>query len=85
MRSKSLLESAGELSLEKPKDKPNPVKDKPNPVRPHSGKAKFVANARGKSERREGGERREEIRFEQGRRTGKDRRPAKGWVPGKNI
>jgi len=39
------------------------------------GKAKFVADTRGKTERRKGADRREDLQFEQSRRSGNDRRP----------
>ena len=47
-------------------------------------KAKFVADTRGKTERRKGADRREDVRFEQTRRSGTDRRPRKGWSDGNN-
>lgn len=49
-----------------------------------SGKAKFVADTRGKTERRKGADRREDVRFEQTRRSGSDRRPRKTWSDGNN-
>ena len=51
----------------------------------NSGKAKFVADVRGKTERRKGENRREDVRFEQSRRSGTDRRPRnKTWSDGNN-
>ena len=50
----------------------------------NTGKAKFVADTRGKTERRKGADRREDVRFEQSRRSGNDRRPRKTWSDGNN-
>jgi len=50
----------------------------------NTGKAKFVADTRGKTERRKGTDRREDVRFEQSRRSGNDRRPRKAWSDGNN-
>jgi len=50
----------------------------------NTGKAKFVADTRGKTERRKSADRREELRFEQSRRSGNDRRPRKTWSDGNN-
>ena len=74
--------------------KGNPDGQKPSPgqnsiksdrAAPAAGKAKFTANSRSTDERRKGGDRREEIRFEESRRAGKDRRPRKSWAPDKNL
>ena len=62
-----------------------PLDDKPSVEAPLPGKAKFTANTRGAGERRKSTERREEIRFQDDRRAGKDRRPKKGWDKGKNL
>jgi hypothetical protein len=51
---------------------------------PPAAKAKFTADTRDKTERRKKTDRRDEIRFESGRRTAKDRRPRKGWTDGKS-
>jgi hypothetical protein len=50
----------------------------------NTDKAKFVADAPGKTERRKGENRREDVRFEQSRRSGADRRPRKTWSDGNN-
>jgi hypothetical protein len=49
-----------------------------------TGKAKFVADTRGKTERRKGEDRRDDVRFEQSRRSVTDRRPRKAWSDGNN-
>ena len=51
---------------------------------PVSGRATFNTDARGRTDRRKGGERRQTVRFEQDRRSGKDRRPLKNWFVGKH-
>jgi hypothetical protein len=53
------------------------------PVEP----AKFHANTRSKikTDRRILADRRQILRFEPDRRSGKERRPKKTWDPGKNI
>jgi hypothetical protein len=51
---------------------------------PPAAKAKFTADTRDKTERRKKTDRRDEIRFESGRRSDKDRRPRKGWTDGKS-
>ena len=50
-------------------------------------KASFQAESRSKkvTERRVNPDRRKVLRFEADRRSGKDRRPHKGWEPGKNL
>ena len=50
----------------------------------NTGKAKFVADTRGRTERRKGADRREDLRFELSRRSGNDRRPRKAWSDGNN-
>lgn len=62
-----------------------PLEDKPGVEAPMPGKAKFTAKTRRSGDRRQGSERREEIRFQDDRRAGKDRRPKKGWDKGKNL
>ena len=49
--------------------------------------AKFHANSRSKTrvDRRVLADRREVIRFEKDRRSGKERRPKSSWEPGKNV
>jgi hypothetical protein len=49
--------------------------------------AKFHADTRSKvkTDRRVTADRREVLRFEPDRRSGKERRPKKTWEPGKNI
>jgi len=48
---------------------------------------KFHADTRNKvkTDRRVVADRRQVLRFEPDRRSGKERRPKKGWEPGKNI
>jgi hypothetical protein len=67
-----------ELSLE-------PLDTKPSIEAPLKGKASFTANTRAKTGRRKGGERREQVRFQDDRRSGDDRRPEKDWEKGKNL
>ena len=52
-----------------------------------SGTAKFHADTRSriKTDRRVTADRRQVLRFEPDRRSGKERRPKKSWEPGKNI
>lgn len=54
---------------------------------PAKGPSVFHPNTRShvKSERRQKTERREILRFQDGRRTKADRRPKKGWDPDKNL
>lgn len=49
--------------------------------------AQFHANTRSKTrvDRRVVADRRQDIRFESDRRSGKERRPKSSWEPGKNI
>ena len=51
---------------------------------PVSGRATFNTDTRGRVDRRKGGDRRQALRFEPDRRSGKDRRPLKGWIVGKH-
>ena len=53
-------------------------------VRP-TGRARFTIDLRSGKDRRQRGERRQELRFQADRRSGKDRRPVKTWEPGKNL
>ena len=72
-----------DLSLE-PLPDPNLLKyEPPKGVE----KAKFQAESRAKNvtDRRVNPERRQTLRFEADRRSGKERRPKKSWEPGKNI
>jgi hypothetical protein len=52
---------------------------------PVKGRSNFHANTREGCDRRVQGERRETLRFQDDRRTGKDRRPRKSWTPGSNL
>jgi hypothetical protein len=52
---------------------------------PPAGRAHFHAESRSNVERRSGSDRRQALRFEADRRTGIDRRPRRGWEPGKNL
>ena len=61
-----------------------PIETPPQAGAPTSGRATFNTDARGRTDRRKGGDRRQTVRFEQDRRTGKDRRPLKGWIVGKH-
>ena len=74
-----------DLSLE-PLPDPNVLKYEPGKATA-AEKAKFQADFRNKkgADRRVGGERRQTLRFEPDRRSGKDRRPRSGWDPGKNL
>jgi len=49
------------------------------------GPSKFTANTRDKLERRQHEDRRTELRFQDNRRTSKDRRPVKTWEKGHNL
>lgn len=49
------------------------------------GPSKFTANSRDKVERRQQEDRRTELRFQDNRRTSKDRRPVKTWEKGHNL
>lgn len=49
------------------------------------GPSKFTANTRDKVERRQHEDRRVELRFQDNRRTSKDRRPVKTWEKGHNL
>lgn len=55
---------------------------KPSATQP-TGRATFITDARGRSDRRKGGDRRQTVRLSPDRRSGKDRRPATGWSDGK--
>ncbi len=74
-----------DLSLE-PLPDPN-VLDYQPPKSAQAEKAAFHAETRNKkvTERRVNPDRRKVLRFEADRRSGKDRRPHKGWEPGKNL
>jgi len=49
------------------------------------GPSKFTANTREKVDRRQTEERRAELRFQDNRRSSKDRRPQKTWEKGHNL
>lgn len=58
-----------------------PMETSPLGGAPTTGRATFNTDARGnQTDRRKGGDRRQTLRFEQDRRSGKDRRPLKSWV-----
>ena len=71
--------SFANLSLE-------PIGDEALPIAPIQP-AKFHANSRSKTrtDRRVTTERRVEIRFQDDRRSGTERRPKKSWEPGNNL
>ena len=71
--------SFGNLSLE-------PIGDEALSIAPNQP-AKSQRNSRSKkvTDRRVNTERRAVIRFEDDRRSGKERRPKSSWEPGKNI
>lgn len=50
-----------------------------------AGRAKFTANTRDKIDRRQTEDRRSELRFQDNRRSSRDRRPLKTWEKGKNL
>lgn len=51
-----------------------------------TGPSKFTANTRDKTgDRRKVEDRRSELRFQENRRSNKDRRPVKTWEKGKNL
>jgi hypothetical protein len=56
----------------------------PSKEQPLTGRAQFTPNTRNRTDRRKGGDRRQTLRFEPDRRTGKDRRPETTWINGKN-
>ena len=74
-----------DLSLE-PLPDANVLQYEP-PKAPVAEKAAFHAETRSKkvTDRRINPDRRQVLRFEPDRRTGKDRRPRKSWEPGKNL
>ncbi|MEO8161565.1 MAG: hypothetical protein ABI588_09105 [Arenimonas sp.] len=76
--------SLNELSLE-PLPDPNLLNYQPPKA---GGKATFQTDARVKStsdRRQNDSDRRNVLRFESDRRSGKERRPKKSWEPGKNL
>lgn len=52
---------------------------------PTTGRARFNVDVRSGRERRQQGERRQELRFSSDRRSGRDRRPVRSWEPGRNL
>ena len=62
-----------------------PIEPSPHGGAPITGRATFNTDARGsRIDRRKGGDRRQTLRFEPDRRSGKDRRPQTGWIVGKH-
>lgn len=55
------------------------------PTAPITGRARFNIDVRSGQERRQQGERRQELRFKADRRTGNDRRPRQSWEPGYDL
>jgi len=54
-------------------------------VQSPKGPARFTPNTRDKTERRQTEDRRTELRFQENRRSSKDRRPVKTWEKGHNL
>ena len=69
----------GALSLE-----PTDAATAPPEAQP-TGRARFNIDLRSGTDRRQRGERRQQLRFQADRRSGADRRPRKTWEPGSNL
>lgn len=75
--------SLEQLSLDGATLEPVGNQQEPSPAKQS---AKFQIDTRDKNERRQLDDRRDAVRFEEPRRTGKDRRPLKNaWRPGVDI
>lgn len=75
--------SLGELSLDSAALEPLPNEATASAVA--EGRAKFMVDSRSGKERRVLPDRRQVLRFEPDRRSGKDRRPRRSWEPGSNL
>jgi hypothetical protein len=75
--------SLSDLSLADASLEPLPA-DAPGPSGAQ-GRASFKVDTRSDKERRLLPDRRQELRFESDRRSGKDRRPRRSWEPGSNL